>query len=114
MIKAEVGGPMTELIPEETNNGDEIIWAYIYHPFTQRFLTYEGDKIGAGNDKKLWQVRSYGPRRNGGFVKISCEFGELCMGECQALLDRHRRLELSKDKEVSHLWEIMFVDPEDV
>jgi hypothetical protein len=45
----------------------------------------KGSIVGS-EEKKVWKVRSFGPRRNGGFVRISCEEGELCMSEQKGLL----------------------------
>ena len=42
-----------------------------------------------GSENKVaWKVSSFGPRRNGGFVRIELvsEGGELCMSEQKALL----------------------------
>jgi hypothetical protein len=59
----------------QVNEEDELISAYIYHPFTQRFLNYEKGQIVGSEDKKIWQIRSFGRRRNGGFISISCDEG---------------------------------------
>lgn len=65
---------------EETNdNGDEIEEVYIYHPFTQRFMAYEKGAIVGSESKMAWRVHSFGPRRNGGFIKISSPTGQVCM-----------------------------------
>jgi len=79
--------PNHQLDPE-----DEIINAYIYHPFTQRFLTIDKGQVVGSQSKKIWQIRSFGRRRNGGFISIGCEEGELCMSENKGLLANHRRL----------------------
>ena len=95
-------------------HGDEPIIVYVYHPFTQRFLAYEKGAIVGSENKVAWKVQSFGPRRNGGFIKISLADGELCMSEQKGLLDRHRKLELCTEKHLSHIWELMFVHPEEV
>ena len=61
-----------------------------------------------------WRVFSFGPRRNGGFIKITSAEGELCMSEQKGLLDRHRKTEMCKDKHISHIWELNFVDPDEI
>jgi hypothetical protein len=65
--------PSPELSPSETDDKDESISVYIYHPFTQRFLNYEKGCVVGSEIRKSWKVHSFGKRRNGGFVKISCE-----------------------------------------
>lgn len=91
---------------------DETVSAYVYHPFTQRFLNFEKGLVVGSENKKVWRVSSYGRRRNGGFVRIECEEGELCMGESKGLLPNHRRLEVCTEKHISHLWEVMFINPD--
>jgi hypothetical protein len=59
-------------------------------------------------EKKEWKIISFGPRRNGGFVKISCEEGELCMTEERGLLSNHKKLDLCKNAHLCHMWEIRF------
>jgi hypothetical protein len=34
------------------------------------------------------------------------------MSEHKGLLEKHRKLEVCQEKHISHLWEIMFVEPE--
>ena len=87
---------------------------YIYHPFTQRFLGFERGVVVGSQGRTVWRVSSFGPRRNGAFVRISLPSGEgeLCMSEQKGLLDKHRKAELCREKHISHIWEMTFVDPE--
>jgi hypothetical protein len=96
------------------SNLEESILVYIYHPFTQRFLAWERGAVVGSEQKMAWNVQSYGPRRNGGFIRVSLPEGELCMSEQKGLLDRHRKIEVCKEKHISHLWELMFVDPDEI
>lgn len=34
------------------------------------------------------------------------------MSEQKALLEKHRRVELCNSKHISHIWELMLIDPE--
>ena len=62
----------------------------------------------AGSESRaVWRVSSFGPRRNGGFLKISlpnADNQELCMSEQKGLLDKHRKAELCGEKHISHVW----------
>lgn len=98
--------------PPDCEDQDESVDVYIYHPFTQRFLRYEKGSVVGSEARQVWSVHSFGKRRNGGFVRISCSEGELCMSDSKGLLEKHRRLEVCKEKHISHLWEVMFVEPE--
>ncbi len=44
-------------------------------------------------------------------MKISSEKGEVCMSEQKDLLDKHRKAVVCGEKHISHVWELMFVDP---
>jgi len=49
-------------------------------------LSFEKGCIVGSEEKKAWEVHSFGKRRNGGFVTISCPEGMLCMSELKGLL----------------------------
>jgi hypothetical protein len=34
------------------------------------------------------------------------------MGEQKGLLEKHRKLQICKEKHISHIWEVMLVEPE--
>lgn len=110
LVKAEDSSG--ELSASDNDNKDESVNVYIYHPFTQRFLRYEKGCVVGSEARQVWNVHSFGSRRNGGFVRISCSEGELCMSDSKGLLEKHRKLEVCKEKHISHLWEVMFVEPE--
>jgi dolichyl-phosphate-mannose--protein O-mannosyl transferase len=72
LVKAEpeLSLPQQPLSQEALHSEDEAVSAYIYHPFTQRFLNFEKGLVVGSENKKVWSVSSFGRRRNGGFVRI--------------------------------------------
>jgi hypothetical protein len=58
--------------PAAEDTQDECVSAYIYHPFTQRFINVEKGNVVGSEERRVWQILSFGKRRNGGFVRISC------------------------------------------
>lgn len=49
-----------------------------------------------GSAKYEWKIIDFGPKRNGGFIKISTECGgeymEVCMTDQAAILPNHRKI----------------------
>lgn len=53
-----------------------------------------------GSAKYEWKLIEFGPKRNGGFIKITTEVNgermEICMTDQPGILPNHRKIELCK------------------